>query len=42
MAATDKVLSYGDVLLRRLDLELLEGPHWLNDTVRMGAAAWWP
>lgn len=28
-----KVLDYGDVLLREADVELLEGPHWLNDQV---------
>ncbi|XP_036391395.1 sentrin-specific protease 8 [Megalops cyprinoides] len=27
------VLSYQDSLLRRSDLALLEGPHWLNDQV---------
>ena len=29
----DKVLSYYDVLLRRGDVRLLEGPEWLNDQV---------
>ncbi|KAI8464983.1 MAG: hypothetical protein J3K34DRAFT_489198 [Monoraphidium minutum] len=33
MSGKERVLSYYDVLLRRLDVELLEGPHWLNDTV---------
>ena len=28
-----KVLDYGDVLLRREDVDLLRGPHWLNDQV---------
>ncbi|PNW89020.1 hypothetical protein CHLRE_01g055050v5 [Chlamydomonas reinhardtii] len=28
-----KVLDYGDVLLREADVELLEGPHWLNDQI---------
>lgn len=27
----EKVLSYGDVVLRRSDLDLLEGPCYLND-----------
>lgn len=27
------VLSYQDSLLRRSDVALLEGPHWLNDQV---------
>lgn len=27
------VLSYQDSLLRRSDVELLDGPHWLNDQV---------
>ena len=31
----DKVLSYGDVLLRRSDVNLLKGPHWLNDQVQL-------
>ena len=28
-----KVLDYGDVLLRQADVDLLKGPHWLNDQV---------
>lgn len=32
-AGNDKVLSYGDNLLRRADVELLKGPNWLNDQV---------
>ncbi len=32
-AGKDKILSYGDNLLRRSDVELLKGPHWLNDQV---------
>ncbi|KXZ55423.1 hypothetical protein GPECTOR_3g74 [Gonium pectorale] len=28
-----KVLDYFDVLLREADVELLEGPHWLNDQI---------
>ena len=32
--AGDRILSYGDVLLRRQDLQLLSGPFWLNDQVR--------
>ena len=28
-----QVLSYGDVLLRRSDVELLQGQKWLNDQV---------
>lgn len=31
--AEEKVLSYGDVLLRRQDVYLLTGPNWLNDQV---------
>lgn len=31
--ASDKVLSYGDILLRKADLGLLDGPFWLNDQV---------
>ncbi len=30
---SDKVLDYGDVLLRRRDVDLLDGPFWLNDQV---------
>lgn len=33
MKGDEKVLSYGDVLLRRSDVELLEGPHYLNDQI---------
>lgn len=33
MSGDEKVLSYYDVLLRRLDVEQLDGPHWLNDQV---------
>jgi hypothetical protein len=33
-SGNDRVLSYGDVLLRKSDVELLEGPHWLNDQVK--------
>ncbi|GER55169.1 sentrin-specific protease [Striga asiatica] len=29
----DKILSYNDVVLRRSDLEILSGPHFLNDRV---------
>ena len=29
----DKLLSYGDCLLRVRDVALLTGPHWLNDAV---------
>ena len=32
-ASDEKVLSYGDNLLRRSDIDLLEGPCWLNDQV---------
>lgn len=28
-----KVLSYGDNLLRKSDVDLLGGPYWLNDQV---------
>eukprot|EP00873_Tetraselmis_striata_P021248 jgi/Tetstr1/441512/TSEL_029743.t1 len=31
--ADKKVLSYHDVLLRRGDVDLLRGPHWLNDQI---------
>lgn len=34
----EKVLSFGDVLLTRSDVELLRGSAWLNDKVR-GAVA---
>ena len=29
-----KALDYHDVLLRQGDVQLLDGPHWLNDQVR--------
>lgn len=37
-----RVLSYHDVLLRKADVELLRGPHWLNDQVSFAAmtSAW--
>lgn len=28
-----KILDYHDILLRKADTELLQGPHWLNDQV---------
>jgi hypothetical protein len=31
--AESRALSFGDVLLREADVELLQGPHWLNDQV---------
>eukprot|EP00249_Psilotum_nudum_P013264 c24247_g1_i2 orf=110-787(+) len=31
--ADEKVLSYGDVLLRRSDVDLLNGPYYLNDAI---------
>jgi len=31
---SEKVLSFGDSCLRRGDVELLQGPAWLNDQVR--------
>lgn len=33
MSSDDKVLSYFDVVLRRGDVDLLNGPNWLNDQV---------
>lgn len=43
MASGERVLSYGDVLLRSSDLESLQEGRWLNDQVRgwsrHGAAA---
>lgn len=33
MHPDDKVLSYGNVLIRRSDVELLTGLFWLNDQV---------
>ncbi|KAG7208651.1 hypothetical protein KM043_014856 [Ampulex compressa] len=32
-ASKDIVLSYYDCLLRRKDVNLLKGPHWLNDVI---------
>ncbi|XP_064458014.1 sentrin-specific protease 8-like [Ornithodoros turicata] len=29
----EKILSYHDVLLRESDVELLDGPYWLNDAI---------
>ena len=29
----DRVLDYGDSLLRQQDVQLLRGPYWLNDQV---------
>ncbi|XP_078440708.1 cysteine proteinases superfamily protein isoform X1 [Wolffia australiana] len=29
----DKVLSFGDVVLRNSDLEILRGPHYINDRI---------
>lgn len=29
----EKVISYGDVLLRTSDVELLTGPYWINDKI---------
>ncbi|KAH7656836.1 Ulp1 peptidase protein [Dioscorea alata] len=31
--AEEKVLSYNDVVLRRSDLEILQGPHYINDRI---------
>lgn len=31
--ADARLLSYHDVLLRKSDVQLLRGPHWLNDQV---------
>jgi hypothetical protein len=33
-----RALSYHDVVLRRADVDLLRGPHWLNDQVSAAAA----
>lgn len=33
MAKASVVLSFHNILLHRSDIELLEGPHWLNDTI---------
>lgn len=30
---TSKILSYYDVILRESDLDILRGPHWLNDVI---------
>ena len=40
----DKLLSYGDILLRRSDIDLLKGPCWLNDQVHylLQPAQLWP
>ena len=35
-ACMQPVLDYHDVLLRQQDVQLLEGPHWLNDQVGVG------
>lgn len=32
-SADDKILSYNDVVLRRSDLTILSGPHFLNDRI---------
>lgn len=32
-AADEKILSYNDVVLRRSDLDILSGPHFLNDRI---------
>jgi len=29
----DVVLSFNDSLVRQSDVQLLDGPHWLNDIV---------
>ena len=33
---SEKVLSYGDVVLRKADVNLLSGEFWLNDVGRQG------
>lgn len=33
MSMDEKVLSFGDVLLRQGDLDILSGPFWLNDRI---------
>lgn len=33
MAKASMVLSFHNILLHKSDVELLDGPHWLNDTV---------
>lgn len=32
-SGNDKVCSYHDVLLRASDVDLVKGPHWLNDQI---------
>lgn len=33
MAKASVVLSFHDILIHRSDIDLLDGPHWLNDTI---------
>lgn len=33
MAKTSVVLSFHDILVHQSDMQLLDGPHWLNDTI---------
>lgn len=33
MARASVVLSFHDILLHKSDVDLLNGPHWLNDTI---------
>lgn len=33
MTSNITVLSYNESLLRKSDVDLLKGPHWLNDTI---------
>lgn len=33
MATTSVILSFHDILLHRADVDLLNGPFWLNDTI---------
>ncbi|KAJ0174644.1 hypothetical protein K1T71_009752 [Dendrolimus kikuchii] len=33
MAKASVVLSFYDILVHRSDVDLLDGPHWLNDTI---------
>ena len=35
---SEKVLSYGDVVLRKADVDLLNGPFWLNDVCALDVA----
>jgi hypothetical protein len=35
----ERALSYHDVVLRHGDVDLLRGPHWLNDQVGVAAPA---